>query len=792
MSQRQRRSSQESTASVIDVTKVEDVLEFLQKGSNLTKINAQSARFNRSFFMDKGVVLRYEGSEKVLRKAKSKVYIGDVKDILDGPSSDCFIRSFRANPDFADKSCCFSVVIGDEHKTLDLVAPDRDTKAVWVSGLRHLFQTMEGTAGDQSQRKRLYLKQIFQRADKNGDSTLDFKEVVKLLQNLNIPINLDHARKLFNEADSEANRSSSGEDCLNEAEFLRLHFLLTRREEIDQLFNKYSRGGKYMTPENLKEFFHTEQSNDLSLEECKKLILDNEMKNSNDSDQPLHMSSAGFNTMVDSAMMDIKRLKCRSVHQDMTLPLSHYFIDSSHNTYLSSNQLVGDSSVECYIRALKMGCRCVELDVWDGDNGNPVIYHGHTLTSKILLREVLEAVKQFAFAASEYPVILSIENHCNVEQQKTMARYLREIFAESLYLEPLPDDCSSLPSPQQLKGKIIVKNKKLPKESETEEDIFGSDDESSTNEKVQPNRSSITSNRKTSSGSKSKPKFSRELSDCVVICQTATFKGFDAPRCKGDVKGICSLSEKKALELGEEQGNAFVKYNIDRMCRIYPAGTRTDSSNYDPVPMWLAGCQVVALNYQTPDEPMFLNKGLFEENGRAGYVLKPSFMRKADTDFDAQVKFSPEWKRTLSLTIISGFHLPKKQGDKAKAILDPFVVVDVIGHPADRQTDKTKKIENDGFHPVWNHKMTFTVTCPHLALLLFRVYDFETGRDVVVAQYSLPFKCLQRGYRTVHLKNIYGEPLMHASLFVKVAIDGNISASSSSTSSPRISNYDTP
>ena len=113
---------------------------------------------------------------------------------------------------------------------------------------------------------------------------------------------------------------------------------------------------------------------------------------------------------------------------------------------------------------------------------------------------------------------------------------------------------------------------------------------------------------------------------------------------------MSSFPESKVERWLNAQNCRFLlKYNETQFTRVYPKGGRIDSSNYDPMKMWLCGVQMAALNYQTADRSMMLNAAKFRQNGRCGYVLKSDLM--FDSTFNPYDRCSLKGIEPLTLTV---------------------------------------------------------------------------------------------------------------------------------------------
>ncbi|KAJ8776846.1 hypothetical protein J1605_015023 [Eschrichtius robustus] len=579
-------------------------------------------------------------------------------------------------------------------------------------------------------------------------STFLDKSLVKLKMQLNpegkIPVKnffqmFPADRKRVEAALSACHLPKGKNDAINPEDFpesVYKSFLmnLCPRPEIDEIFTSYHAKAKpYMTKEHLAKFINQKQRDSRLNSLLFPPVRPDQVQGLIDKYEPRgvnvqrgQLSPEGMVWFLCGAENSVLAQDKLLLHHDMTQPLNHYFINSSHNTYLTAGQFSGLSSAEMYRQVLLAGCRCVELDCWKGKppDEEPIITHGFTMTTDIYFKEAIEAIAESAFKTSPYPVILSFENHVDSpRQQAKMAEYCRTIFGDMLLTEPLDKfplkPGIPLPSPEDLRGKILIKNKKkqfsgpagpsqepggeaegsgppnVPVGEDTGESAWeewgwpwrsiwngreglGLEGRASlvrgsppppvlmelyvavwAGEEGAELEEEEVEEEEEESGSLDEEEMKKmqsdegtaglevtaykEMSSLVNYVQPTKFTSFESSAQKNRSYVISSFTELKAYDLLSKSSVQFValpapipcgSYNKRQMSRIYPKGTRMDSSNYMPQMFWNAGCQMVALNFQTMDLPMQQNMALFEFNGQSGYLLKHEFMRRLDKQFN--------------------------------------------------------------------------------------------------------------------------------------------------------------
>ncbi|CAA7028940.1 unnamed protein product [Microthlaspi erraticum] len=471
------------------------------------------------------------------------------------------------------------------------------------------------------------------------------------------------------------------------------------------------------------------------------------------------------------------------VHQDMSAPLSHYFIYTGHNSYLTGNQLSSDCSEVPVIKALQRGVRVIELDLWPNSTGTDInVLHGRTLTTPVPLIKCLKSIRDYAFSSSPYPVIITLEDHLTADLQAKVAEMATQIFGPMLYY-PESDSLEEFPSPASLLHRIIISTKPPKEYLESRNPIVkpnnnvspSSEEETPRKEEIQTLESMLFDDFESKSDSdqeeedvseEQKPAYKR-----LITIHAGKPKGTVKEEMKVVVDKVrrLSLSEQELDRTCSSNSQDVVRFTQRNLLRIYPKGTRFNSSNYKPLIGWTHGAQMIAFNMQGYGKSLWLMHGMFRANGGCGYVKKPNFLMKKG--FHDEV-FDPRKKVTVKVYMGDGWRLDFSHTHfDAYSPPDFYTKMFIVGVPADNAKRKTKIIE-DNWYPIWDEEFSFPLTVPELALLRIEVREYDMSeKDDFGGQTCLPVSELKPGIRSVPLYDKKGEKMKSVRLLMRFVFE---------------------
>ncbi|CAG1960370.1 unnamed protein product [Fusarium graminearum] len=417
-------------------------------------------------------------------------------------------------------------------------------------------------------------------------------------------------------------------------------------------------------------------------------------------------------------------------YQDLDRPINEYFISTSHNTYLLGRQVATRSKLEGYIEALSKGCRSVEIDCWDGLNGQPVVKHGYSLTTSVSFRSVINAIKEYAFVSSDMPLWLSLEVHCCSSQRDIMAQVMIEVFGSSLITEPLQGCLDTLPSPSQLRGKILIKAK-MPQDMNTKD----SDKEGRDTVKLdQTHNDAGSMPEKGDESAAVTNQLQRKGLQEDALQKLAIYgagKRLPHPDAIDSHRNfIYSMSETKlSKRISKEKPLGLI--GTQHMVRVYPDPNRVDSSNFNPIKCWQHGVQMAALNYQTPDFNMRLNDAMF--TGSLGYVIKAQPEPK-------QIRIA------VDVLLVGGIH-----GLGADSPV--YVELELILPDMPSQRVRTTAVSTHGAGTVFDQNLDISIGTkyPHLAFLHWSIKSLSNSRPMSTQSGIAKVSNLKKGYRILPL-----------------------------------------
>lgn len=732
------------------------------------------------FKLDKNEAITWKDGSK-------KLELDSIKDIRTGDMASNYREEYGVSGKVAGLWITIIYTVSNKLKALHVVAKDEQDFSIFfncicglVKSRRELMESISVPDNEKFANIHWH-RTVSERKEDEIKETLKFEDVRRLCDKFHIYCSSSHLLRFFKMADVNHN------GLLNFHEFQTFVKLLKQRPEVSSLWKSYAQGRKFMDFDMFYSFLKDVQKEDLTKEAAYEHFETFKRPKQKYLDEEDFVKFLGAQPYA------------KVIHEDYTKPLNHYFIASSHNTYLLGKQVGERPSVEGYVQVLQQGCRCIEIDIWDDDIG-PVVCHGF-LTTAIPLINVVEIIKKYAFITSPYPLIVSLEMNCSKENQVIASSIFQNCFGSLLYYPSAVDEV--LPSPMKLRHKIVLKgkktNNKLPAGttgSHVSIDSSSSPYSSSYDSEIENGSKGKESQCSTSNNSKIRRikrltlKRRVEVADDLLnICALhgLKFRNLSLPESKTTAhcfsfneKNFDSMRKDKAQELSLD------KHNRRYLMRVYPHALRYKSSNFNPIKFWKLGVQMVATNWQTNDLGQQINLAMFQlsnqKNGvlHSGYILKPDRLLQTVSKVQQIPRLYQKLRQDpikIELRVLSAQLLPKpteiKNGKETS--FAPYVLAELFsdqepstpttvgnGIKISNSAAATENCKENGFNPVWDMSMLTTLDSLDFAFVRFTV---KTG-EIPLATSCLRLQYLKPGYRHIPLHSMEGELYIFSTLFI--------------------------
>ena len=731
----------------------------------------------------------------------------------------------------------FQILIGQ--KFYDFCVKNKQQLLLVIKGLLSIFKKKEIIYDDTIDG---HLTQMVNKYDTNFDKVFDYKEFKALAKSLGV-----EPKSLIIDVDANHDGIITQEEVLN---YLKSKI---NGNDVAKIFDikaskKINSEEKVMLPNDIYNFFREIQKEmisdlesyqlvitylnglDINIKrkinkkiqnsfirnryslrerEIKKIIADVEKKYKTKKIN-LELNLRDFNNLLNSNSLTVFKLDKFVEDLDLDRPLTDYFINSTHNTYLTGHQLKGDSSAKMYSLSLLEGYRLVELDCYNGEGDNIIITHGYTLVSKLNLIDILHEIKSSAFVKSDLPVILSIENHLDEYHQNIMAQKFKEILVD-IYIFPYDKKPEYLPTLKELRNKFIIKlggkrlwfddeikrakikdtNKLRGRRAEYKlkkyilfdnfNDVVDSDEEKENNldneiekneidmnkiEQIFQDTENIPLKKQTMKSNfdnvkeliknqkiEEEPEEEKESTTFKNLeklrgMPSASFKYEQIKENKYKPWECLTLKCKKFIkyESAPETQKEIIKLSQHCILKAYPDSFR--SNNYDIIKCWRCGCQIAAINIQALENDFTLfNKVFFFQNKKCGYVLKPNrLLEKKIILNNKKANSSIEFK------VISCYNLLKLLEVKEDILYEKGKLQMEIYALGSEQDDLNP-------HRIFKLKggLMFPIIMDNEINIKYLIYEDELGGIMIKFNYNgkmigrgcIPYCLMKKGYRRI-------------------------------------------